>query len=355
MRRGGLAPDRLIESRAAPETVDAGELGEDSRSTGFLPISMASRRHIAAAMSAWSGNSQVEIRKVMLASLRGEREPRDAILPVARMPYSVKIMPNLPIRSSRRKSRSEGAQRVVAVLAYDGVSAFELGLAIEVFGLSNMGPDWYRVVVCSERPGQPLAVNNGLKIIADAGMGALARADTIIVPGSREIVESPSIAMLDALRRAHRRGARMASICTGAFILAAAGLLDGRRATAHWAQTETLSRRYPRVQVDANVLYVDDGDILTSAGRAAGLDLCLHIVRSDHGTEVANHVARRLVIAPHREGGQAQYIRQPVPRDRRRCSRRRIYLGAAPSRSRTDDLKPCRQGADEPAHLHPPF
>jgi AraC family transcriptional activator FtrA len=229
------------------------------------------------------------------------------------MPYSVKIMPNPTIQSNRRKSRSEGAQRVVAVLAYDGVSAFELGLAIEVFGLSNMGPDWYRVVVCSERPGQPLTANNGLKIIADAGMGALARADTIIVPGSREIVESPSVAMLDALRRAHRRGARVASICTGAFILAAAGLLDGRRATAHWAQTETLSRRYPRVQVDANVLYVDDGDILTSAGRAAGLDLCLHIVRSDHGTEVANHVARRLVIAPHREGGQAQYIRQPVP------------------------------------------
>jgi proline iminopeptidase len=156
--------------------------------------------------------------------------------------------------------------------------------------------------------------NNGLKVIADAGMGALARADTIIVPGSRDIVGSPSVAMLDALRRAHRRGARIASICAGAFILAAAGLLDGRRATAHWAHTETLSRRYPRVQVDANVLYVDDGDIMTSAGRAAGLDLCLHIVRSDHGTEIANHVARRLVFAPHREGGQAQYIRQPVPR-----------------------------------------
>ena len=122
--------------------------------------------------------------------------------------------------------------------------------------------------------------------------------------------------MLDALRRAHRRGARVASICAGAFILAAAGLLDGRRATTHWAHTETLSRRYPRVQVDANVLYVDDGDIMTSAGRAAGLDLCLHIVRSDHGAEIANHVARRLVIAPHREGGQAQYIRQPVPRSK---------------------------------------
>jgi AraC family transcriptional activator FtrA len=234
------------------------------------------------------------------------------------MPYSVKIMPSeitpgLPARSNRRKPRSEGAQHVVAVLAYDGVSAFELGLAIEVFGLSNMGTDWYRVVVCSERPGQKLAANDGLKLVADAGLGALARADTIIVPGSRKIIEAPPVALLDALRRAHRRGARVASICAGAFILAAAGLLDGRRATTHWAHTEALARRYPRVQVDANVLYVDDGDIMTSAGRAAGLDLCLHIVRSDHGAEIANHVARRLVIAPHREGGQAQYIRQPVP------------------------------------------
>lgn len=235
------------------------------------------------------------------------------------MPYIVKIMPskiapNPPVRPNRRKSPAEGAQRLVAVLAYDGVSAFELGLTLEVFGLSNMGTDWYRVVVCSERPGRPMTASNGLKVIADIGLGALARAHTIIVPGSREIVESPPVALLDALRRAHRRGARVASICTGAFILAAAGLLDGRRATAHWAQTETLSRRYPRAQVDANVLYVDDGDILSSAGRAAGLDLCLHIVRSDHGTEIANHVARRLVIAPHREGGQAQYIRQPVPK-----------------------------------------
>lgn len=229
---------------------------------------------------------------------------------------SVKIMPSkitpTPIRSNRSKSRGEATQRVVAVVAYDGVSAFELGLTLEVFGLSRMGPDWYRVVVCSERPGQPLTANNGLKVIADAGLGALARADTIIVPGSRDIVEVSPV-LLDALRRAHRRGARVASICAGAFILAAAGLLDGRRATTHWAHTEALARRYPRVQVDANVLYVDDGDIMTSAGRAAGLDLCLHIVRSDHGTEIANHVARRLVIAPHREGGQAQYIRQPVP------------------------------------------
>jgi AraC family transcriptional regulator, transcriptional activator FtrA len=238
------------------------------------------------------------------------------------MPYIVKIMPskivpsrgnpNPPIKPSRSQSRGKNASHVVAVVAYDGVSAFELGFTLEVFGLSQMGPDWYRVVVCAERPGQPLKANEGLKVIADTGLSALARADTIIVPGSREIVEASPV-LLDALKREHRRGARVASICAGAFILAAAGLLDGRRATAHWAHTDTLSRRYPRVQVDANVLYVDDGDIMTSAGRAAGLDLCLHIVRRDHGAEVANQVARRLVIAPHREGGQAQYIRQPVP------------------------------------------
>ena len=230
------------------------------------------------------------------------------------MPDIVKIMPSLPARPDRRKSNSQRGPHVIAVFAYDGVNAFELGLAVEVFGLSNMGRDWYRVVVCSERPGQSLTANHGLKIIADAGMGALARADTIIVPGSQRIVESPSSTLLDALRRAHRRGARVASICAGAFILAEAGLLDGRRATTHWAHTDALSRRYPGVQVDANVLYVDDGNIMSSAGRAAGLDLCLHIVRRDHGAEIANHVARRLVIAPHREGGQAQYIPQPVPR-----------------------------------------
>jgi transcriptional regulator GlxA family with amidase domain len=147
--------------------------------------------------------------------------------------------------------------------------------------------------------------------------------------------------MLDALRRAHRRGARVASICAGAFILAAAGLLDGRRATTHWAHTEALSRRYPRVQVDANVLYVDDGDIMTSAGRAAGLDLCLHIVRSDHGTEIANHVARRLGHRAASRRGSGAVHPATGPQHRRRCAHRRICLGPAPSRSRSDDLNPC--------------
>lgn len=132
------------------------------------------------------------------------------------------------------------------------------------------------------------------------------------MPGWSHIEHVPSVTLLDTLRRAHQRGVRIASICSGVFILAAAGLLDGRRATAHWAQAELLSSRYPTVNVDRDVLYVDDGDIMSSAGRAAGLDLCLHIVRRDYGAEIANRVAQRLVVPPHREGGQAQYIPQPV-------------------------------------------
>jgi len=219
------------------------------------------------------------------------------------------IVPNQPndadVQPTRRGRRSNN---VVAVLAYDGVSAFELGIAVEMFGLSGLG---YRVLVCADRPGRRLSAN-GVKIVVDAGIKALAQAGTIIVPGWQHIEANPSDVLLAALKRAHARKARIASICSGVFVLAAAGLLDGRRATAHWANTEALAQRYPRVYVDPDVLYVDDGDILTSAGRAAGLDLCLHMIRRDHGAEVANRVARRFVIAPHREGGQAQFIIHPV-------------------------------------------
>jgi AraC family transcriptional activator FtrA len=214
-------------------------------------------------------------------------------------------MPNSALRIS-------SSNRQVAVLAYEGMSIFELGIAIEVFGLADMGADWYRVVVCGERKRRRIAAGGGVGIVADAGLGSLMQAGTIIVPGWEDVAASPPEPVLAALRRAHRRGARIASICSGAFVLAAAGLLDGRRATAHWAQTDILARKYPLAHVDAGVLYVDDGDILTSAGRAAGLDLCLHIVRRDFGAEVANRAARRLVVAPHREGGQAQFIARPV-------------------------------------------
>lgn len=222
------------------------------------------------------------------------------------MTDTVNIMPR-PSQTAAGVSRN-----LVAVLAYDGVCTFELGIAVEVFGLAGMGPGWYRVVVCAAQPDRPVAANGGVRIVAEAGLDTLRRAGTIIVPGWQHIEADPPDVLLDGLRRAHANGTRIASICSGVFVLAAAGLLDGRRAAAHWANAESLSQKYPQIAVDPNVLYVDDGDILTSAGRAAGLDLCLHIVRRDHGAEIANQVARRLVVAPHRDGGQAQFISRPV-------------------------------------------
>lgn len=225
------------------------------------------------------------------------------------MTVFVKIMP----KSAANEFRLARARNhVVAILAYDGVNAFELGIAAEIFGLLNMGPGWYRVIICADRPGQPLTTGSFVKIVADAGLSSLRQAGTIIVPGWQDIDATPPHALLEALRRAHARGTRIASICSGVFVVAAAGLLAGRRVAAHWANAEHLARKYPQLSVDANVLYVDDGDILSSAGRAAGLDLCVHIVRRDFGPEVANEVARRLVIPAHREGGQAQFIRCPV-------------------------------------------
>lgn len=218
----------------------------------------------------------------------------------------VKTMPNTI------STVSERTRPVVGVLAYDGVNAFEFGIAVGVFGLTNMGNNWYRVVVCAERPNQPLIAGFGVKLLADSGLSCLQQAGTIILPGWHNIDAAPPAHLLEALRHAHARGARIASICSGVFVLAAAGLLEGRRAAAHWAQAKMLAQRYPRLNVDSTVLYVDDGDILSSAGRAAGLDLCVHIVRRDFGPAVANEVARRLVIPAHREGGQAQFVSHPV-------------------------------------------
>lgn len=225
------------------------------------------------------------------------------------MTVIVEIMPT-PVTKQRPSPRP--GNRRVAVLAYDGVNAFELGIAVEIFGLPNMGPDWYRLVVCAERPGVPLAAGGAVKIVAEAGFSFLRQAGTIVVPGWQDVDAQPPDALLDALRRAHARGVRIVSICSGVFVVAAAGLLDGRRVAAHWANAEVLAQKYPSLRVDPNVLYVDDGDIMSSAGRAAGLDLCVHIVRKDFGPAVANDVARRLVIPAHREGGQAQFIPRPV-------------------------------------------
>ncbi|HEV7502954.1 MAG TPA: helix-turn-helix domain-containing protein, partial [Vicinamibacteria bacterium] len=142
--------------------------------------------------------------------------------------------------------------------------------------------------------------------------GALARAGTIVIPGWRDPDERPPEPLLKAVRAAHARGARLVTICSGVFVLAAAGLLDGRRATTHWRYVERLRALHPRVRVEPDVLYVDEGSILTSAGSAAGIDLCLHVVRRDYGAEIANQVARRLVVSPQREGGQSQYVPAPV-------------------------------------------
>jgi AraC family transcriptional activator FtrA len=202
----------------------------------------------------------------------------------------------------------------VAVAVVSGTAQFELAVACEVFGVdrSAMFDDWYAFKLCAAEPG-PIRTAGGLLLETPYGLDDLVTADTVIVPAAGEEPErlGPLVA---ALQQAYARGARIASICTGAFILAEAGLLDGRRATTHWAHAAEFAARYPAVEVDPNVLYVEDGRLFTSAGTAAGIDLCLHMLRLDLGTDVANSVARRMVVPPHRDGGQAQYVDAPLPR-----------------------------------------
>ncbi|MCA2226125.1 transcriptional regulator FtrA [Nonomuraea aurantiaca] len=205
------------------------------------------------------------------------------------------------------------SSRTVSVLAFDGMSPFELGCVVEVFGLPRPELDvpWYDLVVCAEHDG-PLRAVGGFTVQATYGLDVFAEARTVIVPGVPDVRAEVSPALIGAVRRAHERGARIVSICSGAFVLAAAGLLDGRPATTHWRYAELLQERFPQVRVDPGVLYVDNGDVLTSAGSAAGIDLLIHLIRRDHGPGVANTVARRLVVPPHREGGQAQFIEAAV-------------------------------------------
>lgn len=201
--------------------------------------------------------------------------------------------------------------RSVALAVTDGMLHFELSVAYEVFGPAPAAVTvpWYDLAVCG-----PDAVRVGrFRLEPDHGLDRLRYADTVIVPGWADVDVDPPADLVDAVRAAHEAGARVASLCTGAFVLAAAGLLNGRRATTHWAHTEILAARYPGVAVDPDVLYVDNGSVLTSAGKAAALDLCLHLVRLDHGSAVANTVARRLVVPPHRAGGQAQFVATPMP------------------------------------------
>ncbi|MFJ8749601.1 GlxA family transcriptional regulator [Streptomyces sp. NPDC102441] len=211
----------------------------------------------------------------------------------------------------------------VVVLALDGVLPFELGIPQRIFGRSlSSSPDGggeklYDVVTCSVRPPGPVRTDADFSIVAEHGPEALATADTVVVPASYELGPVHEEGRLtDELAAAFayiRPGTRMVSICTGGYVLAAAGLLDGRPATTHWSSADHFQRLFPKVRVDPDVLFIDDGDVLTSAGVAAGIDLCLHMVRRDHGTAVANDVARRTVVPPYRDGGQAQFIRRPLP------------------------------------------
>jgi AraC family transcriptional regulator, transcriptional activator FtrA len=224
------------------------------------------------------------------------------------MPIIVNIMPKTKV------PRPPTPGPLVAALVYDGLCTFEYGIAVELFGLSRpeLGPEWYRFVSVAAESG-PLRATGGLTITADAGISRLGKADLIIVPGWKGVDAPPSPRLIRALRNAHARGARLMSICSGVFVLAATGLLDHRRVTTHWRYAAALRDRYPLLRFDPDVLYIDEGDILTSAGSAAGLDLSLHVVRADFGAEVANKVARRLVLPAHRNGGQRQYVERPVP------------------------------------------
>jgi transcriptional regulator GlxA family with amidase domain len=214
----------------------------------------------------------------------------------------------------RHYPASLGDPAAVAIVVSDGVTAFELGVACDVFGsewAAMLGVPWYRSFVCGITPG-PVTTDGGFQILPGHGPERIRTAGTVIVLPTVSAGPVPA-ALLDALRQAHARGSRIVSLCTGAFALAAAGLLDGRRATTHWTECDALARQYPQVTVDPGVLFVDEGDILTSAGSAASIDLCLHVVRQDHGSEIATQLARQLVVPPQRDGGQAQYISAPMP------------------------------------------
>jgi transcriptional regulator GlxA family with amidase domain len=199
----------------------------------------------------------------------------------------------------------------IAVLVLEGAKPLDVGIPAQVF--SNRPTMPYDVQVCGAAPGL-VTGGDGLSYHVAYGLEALETVDTIFVPGYRTPTETdPPAVVVDALKAAHARGARLAAISTGAFALAGTGLLDGKRATTHWHYTKALQERHPRIRVDENVLFVDEGAVLTSAGAASGIDLCLHLVRRDHGVGLSNEVARRLVAAPYRSGGQAQYVPRSVP------------------------------------------
>ncbi|MFI7382910.1 helix-turn-helix domain-containing protein [Streptomyces sp. NPDC049813] len=218
--------------------------------------------------------------------------------------------------AAARKLAGRRRREIVAVLLFSGGPIFESSIPLSVFGIDRQdaGVPRYRLLVCAGEEG-PLRTTGGLELTAPHGLEAISRAGTVVVPAWRSITSPPPEEALDAIRRAHEEGARIVGLCTGAFVLAAAGLLDGRPATTHWMYAPTLAKRYPSVHVDPRELFVDDGDVLTSAGTAAGIDLCLHIVRTDHGNEAAGALARRLVVPPRRSGGQERYLDRSLPEE----------------------------------------
>ncbi len=267
----------------------------------------------------------------MIANMRNVAANAGAASPIGAVPWEPGEDVVDPVLADAMSTVTE--DHVVAVLAPEPLSPFEFAIACEVFGIRRSEviarmarPRWYDLRVCAQRPGVPVATSMGFSIVAEHGLDAVVDADTVIVPmaskwGVSETHRAgwrmpalPDDEVLQARVDAAERGARIVSFCSGAFTRAEAGLLDGRRATTHWLFLDAFRRRYPTVEVVPDVLYVDAGQVLTSAGSAAGLDLSLHLLRADHGADVADLVARRLVIPPHRDGGQAQYTTVPPPR-----------------------------------------
>jgi len=207
-------------------------------------------------------------------------------------------------------------KHLVVALAYDRLCTFEFGFTVEIFALERpeLEVEWYDFAVCAIEQG-PIRAAGGIMLQAPHDLSLLDRADTIVIPGWRDADEQPPAALLERIRQAHARGARLCTICSGVFVLAAAGVLDGCQATTHWRYAEKLARAYPKIEVRPDDLYVDAGQVITSAGSAAGLDMLLHLVRSDYGARVGNLVAQRLLIPPHREGGQAQFLPRPMAHD----------------------------------------
>ena len=228
-------------------------------------------------------------------------------------------------------------KHLVVALAYDRLCTFEFGCTVELFALERpeLGVEWYDFAVCAAEPG-PIRALGGITLQASYAPELLERADTIVIPGWRDADEAPPAALLALIRAAHARGARLCSICSGVFVLAAAGVLDGCRATTHWRYADKLARRFPQIEVLADDLYVDAGQVVTSAGSAAGLDMLLHLVRRDYGARVGNLVAQRLVVAPHREGGQAQFLPRPMAHDGQgRLAKLLDWLRAHPAQPHT--------------------